>query len=138
MIQIIYTSIATRLFSVEDLREVLDHAREANRRKGLSGMLIYSGGDFLQLLEGPEDAVVETYSKICLDERHESVRKVAQVPIKQRKFADWAMGFADTSEIPPNFDGYVDLKTAFSELDETYASSVLGWFRTGAWHSVAA
>ena len=49
---VVYLSEGTRSFSGKDLQEILTKARENNSKLGLSGMLLFKGGNFLQALEG--------------------------------------------------------------------------------------
>ena len=58
MHQIVYTSTATEDFSTTDLRKLLLGARTRNRALGVSGMLVFHGGTFLQALEGEQRAVL--------------------------------------------------------------------------------
>ena len=58
--QIAYTSAAARTISDEDFQQILASARRNNPREGLTGMLTFAGGSFLQVLEGEKDAVERT------------------------------------------------------------------------------
>ena len=52
MIQIAYVSSTRELLSAEDIAQILSKSRENNGRRGITGMLLYKGGDVLQVLEG--------------------------------------------------------------------------------------
>lgn len=60
-------------------------------------MLLYRGGNFLQALEGPEEAVQETMLRISRDRRHRSVVQLYDGYHDERLFADWSMAFEDVS-----------------------------------------
>ena len=90
---IVYASSATSLPSVEQLNALLAASRESNRRASLTGMLLYNDGNFMQCLEGPEEAVKATYARIASDPGHKGVITLLDEPIAQRSFADWQMGF---------------------------------------------
>ena len=65
MIQLIYLSdLAGRDESV--LADILASAVRHNTASGITGMLLYAGGNFLQVIEGEEDAVHETYKRIIV------------------------------------------------------------------------
>ena len=49
--QVLYLSAAARLFSDVELRALLADARARNEAAGLTGMLLYEDGHFLQTLE---------------------------------------------------------------------------------------
>jgi hypothetical protein len=90
LIQLIYSS---QPFGFDDaaLNGILMTARRNNPRDGITGALICRQDLYLQLLEGPEDAVEARYRSIARDDRHlEVVRRVSR-RITERLFPDWAM-----------------------------------------------
>ena len=91
----IYLSTATRPFSKADLLELLAHSRQNNASLDITGMLLYKGGAFQQILEGPEDAVKKLYAKVALDPRHRGIIKFYESFEPGRQFPDWSMGFCD-------------------------------------------
>lgn len=93
MIRLVYVSKATKEMSSDMLMELLKQSRENNTLLGLSGMLLYGGGNFFQILEGEKEAVESMYEKILQDERHEESVLVDRSEIKERTFAEWTMGF---------------------------------------------
>jgi hypothetical protein len=102
---LIYLSESTIDFSQQDLRELLTKARENNSRLGVSGMLLFKDGNFLQVLEGEKETVLALYKKISLDTRHTRITALFQSFSAQRDFPDWSMGFQDlnspeTTNIP--------------------------------------
>lgn len=91
---IVYVSTATGNPSDRDLEELLIQARDRNQRLGITGMLIYGAGNFIQALEGDEAAVQEVYASIERDPRHVGVIKMLQFDDHERDFPDWAMAYA--------------------------------------------
>lgn len=103
---IIFISTATIAFGEAELLQLLAQARELNGKYGLTGMLAYSGGKFLQVLEGPRAAVETVYASIAADLRHGKLEKLADGWVEHCEFADWHMGFAlpPGQQLPlPNF-----------------------------------
>ena len=70
VLQLGYASAATVEFSDDDLRELLAKSRSNNMAAGITGMLLYHEGSFLQVLEGPSEAVEHLYARIRRDKRH--------------------------------------------------------------------
>lgn len=107
MIRIVYVSFATVPFSDADLAVLLEVSRRNNQRDGLTGMLLYRDGDFLQVLEGEAAAVRKTYDRIAADKRHGRIMVLDESTITQRDFGDWSMGFRRLAqrEMP---EGFVD------------------------------
>ena len=91
--QVLYHSRATKLPSESDLLALLDYSRHFNARHQITGLLLYSEGRYVQVLEGPEADVRALYSCIKADSRHEQVVTVLEGPSPERRFADWRMGF---------------------------------------------
>ena len=70
LVHLVYTSIAAREFSKEDHTELLKKSRAANELLGVTGMLLFSEGNFFQVLEGEPEVVDALYTKISRDPRH--------------------------------------------------------------------
>lgn len=95
---LVYTSAATELFDKPALLELLTKARANNQQRGITGLLLYKDGDFIQLLEGPKAAVKALYTLIDSDPRHVGSTVMAEGERDQRLFADWSMGFRDLAD----------------------------------------
>lgn len=98
---LVYISEAARDLSYTDLREILEVSTKNNLRDGITGLLIYRDGYFLQLLEGDEKAVKALVNKIRFDDRNSSLRVLIETFGEERLFGDWAMAFYD-GEIASN------------------------------------
>jgi len=113
----VYRSKARPGLADADIQGILEVSRRTNPNSGLSGMLLYGRGRFIQLLEGPGPAVDRTYRRILSDPRHYDVVLVYDRSGEPRRFTDWAMGFA-------HIEPYAHLAsvTDFMQLDETMDS----------------
>ena len=124
LISLVYVSSAVQLFSSEDLLHLLEQARQKNGRLGVTGMLVYKGGNFMQALEGSAQVVRDLYATIARDPRHRATSKLLDRSTKERQFADWTMGFTNLDGVKP-IDG-----TGFSDiLNQPLNSS---WFSEDA------
>lgn len=99
LITVAYVSSATRMFTSDELAAILDVSRERNTRDDITGMLIYSDGNFIQVLEGPEARVRDTVERIRKDARHTQFTFLLDQPIGERIFAGWAMGFKNVGSV---------------------------------------
>lgn len=90
LIQLVY---ASRPFGYDDaiLAGILLDARRCNERDGITGALICRADLYLQLLEGPQDAVEACYDRIKRDDRHIEPRNLLERSVKTRLFPAWAM-----------------------------------------------
>jgi hypothetical protein len=98
MFRLIYVSTARELMDKDALLGILAKAREKNARLGITGMLLYKDGNFLQLLEGEESLVRDVYATIARDTRHFDSMIMMEEEVSERVFADWKMGFHDLSD----------------------------------------
>ncbi|UOG76528.1 BLUF domain-containing protein [Hymenobacter tibetensis] len=97
MHHIVYQSYAVGQPATSELRTLLKQARINNAALGVTGLLLYSHGSFLQVLEGEVEVVQEIYAKIKVDYRHTRVITLADGYIQKRFFTDWSMGFQELS-----------------------------------------
>ena len=113
MFFLVYVSSATRPFSGEDLRVLLETCRKNNAELGVTGMLLYKDGNFMQVLEGDEGAVRGLYEKIAADPRHSGEITLQQGFAEGRQFPDWSMGFRDLDSPEAHADpGYSEFLNA--------------------------
>lgn len=93
MKRLLYISTARSVLSSSELDALLAKSRQANAAAGVTGLLVVGGRRFLQVLEGPDEAVSATYDRIKGDPRHFALVKLHDKSIETRSFASWAMGF---------------------------------------------
>jgi hypothetical protein len=93
MFRIVYVSTAAVAFSEEELRHLLRAARSNNEASGVTGMLVYSRGQFLQALEGESGPVISTFDRISADVRHAELKTLQRGNHADQWFANWSMGF---------------------------------------------
>jgi len=139
MLQIIYSSASTKLFTHEDLVELLRAARQTNAAADVTGMLLYHAGCFLQVLEGPDEHVETIYAKVLKDPRHTNQLLLVREAIEERAFEHWSMGFVDTTRITERIPGFVDYVRALESmsLDKTRARLILRRFQEGIYRRSA-
>ena len=86
-----------------ELDALLVEARNFNRDRDFTGMLLYMGGNFCQGIEGPQDEIDALMARIRRDPRHKDVRQLIRAPAREREFGTWSMGFlraANADEAP--------------------------------------
>ena len=95
--------------SGQDLALLLLQAQKTNGQNNVSGMLLYSEGSFIQLLEGTKEAVDSTFARILRDTRHHHCQVLLRQHISARLFENWFMGFESISNRQlEDLPGYVD------------------------------
>lgn len=109
MLSLIYASTATKLFTQQELVELLEISQKNNVKTDITGMLLYRGGNFIQVIEGEPDAVLELYETIKQDPRHKDVTLLSKDPIKNRQFPNWSMGFRNIDQMTvAELEGFTD------------------------------
>ena len=91
LISLIYASRSTESFHEHEIPDLLQQVRIANAKQQITGMLLYIGGSFLQILEGPPELIDGMFSKISADKRHTQLRLIATEPLAERAFEGWTM-----------------------------------------------
>ena len=107
-----YVSSALQKFSKPQLLSLLHEAREKNAYKGITGMLLYKDGNFMQMIEGEATALHTLRQSITNDPRHHQLLVIFDEPAETRLFTDWTMGFYDLAdpalEILPGFSAFMN------------------------------
>lgn len=93
LMHLIYVSNSPAPLDAAELDRILESAVRHNTPQQVTGMLLYVNGSFMQVLEGEEAAVKETYGRIAKDPRHTNIFILEQGPIAARSFDRWSMGF---------------------------------------------
>ena len=86
-----YTSRARLDLGDEDLAAIHQSARHLNALDGITGLLLYDGSRFLQIVEGTEDAVDNLVDRLRMDPRHSAFEVRDERFVDRRSFPDWSM-----------------------------------------------
>jgi hypothetical protein len=137
LVRLLYASRAIDPASAE-IEQILAQSRQGNPGLGITGILCYGGGIFLQAIEGGRNAVSELYGHIQRDPRHKDVILLHYEEISERRFSGWTMGQVNMSKInasillkyaeKPELDPYnVSGKVSLALLEELMATaSIMG------------
>jgi hypothetical protein len=123
MVQLVYISSTRQLLSGDEIAEILFKSRRNNSAAGVTGMLLYKGGNVLQVLEGEEENVQRTFAKIEKDPRHFGVVRLYEKEIEKRDFPEWSMAFKDPdAEGATYLEGYNSIMERTSDWNALQAS----------------
>ena len=89
--QLVYRSKATEKFSEEDLSKIMSDSLPYNEPNGITGILLFDGEYFFQVLEGECEKVEALYEHIKKDRRHSAIVKVTEIVIHERNFGAWLL-----------------------------------------------
>jgi hypothetical protein len=102
LVRLLYASRATTEVGHDELLAILKKSRANNLQCGVTGVLCYSGGVFLQVLEGGRGPVSQLYNRITQDKRHADVVLLAYEEIGERSFVGWSMGQVNLNRLNPS------------------------------------
>lgn len=92
LVRLMYASRAVPGVDQEELMAILRKSKANNPSQGITGVLCFSEGIFLQVLEGGRGAVNRLYNRIVADQRHCDAELLLYQEIGERRFAGWSMG----------------------------------------------
>jgi hypothetical protein len=97
-----YVSRASDSVNQNELVAILKKSKANNVGTGITGVLCFSAGIFLQVLEGGRSQVSALYNKIATDPRHHDVVLLSFEEVGERSFAGWSMGRANLARLNPS------------------------------------
>ena len=137
LVRLLYASRAVDA-GPEAIESILAQARQHNLATGITGILCYGGGIFLQAIEGGRRAVSQLYNQIVADPRHQDVELLHYQEITERRFGGWTMGQVNLAKLNasivlkyserPELDPYaVSGEVSLALLEELMATaSIIG------------
>jgi hypothetical protein len=99
LVRLLYASRSADPGSNDVTEAILAQSRSHNPACGITGILCYGGGIFLQALEGGRAQVSELYGHIQRDPRHKDVVLLHYEEITERRFGGWTMGQVNVAKI---------------------------------------
>lgn len=138
LVRLLYVSRAVNKDGAGLIESILESSRSHNLGNGITGVLCYGGGVFLQAIEGGRQAVNTLYNQIVEDERHTDVVLLHYEEIEERRFGGWSMGQVNLAKLntsivlkyseKPEFDPYgVSGRVSLALLEELMATaSIIG------------
>lgn len=135
LVRLLYASRAVDT-SPEAIESILSQSRQHNPVTGITGILCYGGGIFLQAIEGGRQQVSDLFGHIQRDPRHKDVILLHYDEIFERRFGGWTMGQVNLSKLnhsillkyseKPELDPYsVSGKVSLALLEDLMATAAI-------------
>ena len=86
-----YTSLARLDLDASDIEAIHRVARQFNALDGITGVLIFNGTHFLQVIEGDEQAIDDLVERLRRDTRHSGFEIRDERMVEQSSFPEWSM-----------------------------------------------
>jgi hypothetical protein len=136
LVRLLYASRSADPGSAEVTESILAQSRSHNPAMGITGILCYGGGIFLQALEGGRNQVSDLYGHIQTDPRHTDVVLLHYEEISERRFGGWTMGQVNVANVntsillkyseKPELDPYsVSGKVSLALLEDLMATAAI-------------
>lgn len=123
--ELIYSSRSTPAITSKTLENILDISTLKNLENNITGLLIFDGSTFCQILEGEKDVLEATYERIKNDSRHIDAEIFHIGEIEDRNFAQWSMSFKRIQQkIEPT--NWTDWIAAQEQIANISAKGTLG------------
>lgn len=143
-----YKSMATTNPTPADLKAMVSMARARNRELGITGMLLFEDGCFLQTLEGPPAQLDQVWNSIKRDPRHRDIQVLSEHVVNNRLFSAWDLMLYDrqhdrtkqaaSAAVPPAIAKTIKKLVRLSlEGDDPKIEAVLGQLAEQGWKSDA-
>lgn len=136
LISLTYVSFASHSMTDDELKAILETARNFNGKNDISGMLLFRDDFFIQVLEGNLAVVEPLFAKIEKDPRHQNVLVIEKGAIETRSFSNWSMGFNKIDdanvETLPGFNDFLqnDRDVSFFTTQPSRATEMLARFKS--------
>ncbi|CAN5551402.1 hypothetical protein BH11PSE7_BH11PSE7_11650 [soil metagenome] len=118
--EFIYVSSLAAATPFTAVPQIVSRSRQYNKANDITGMLMFDGQRFAELLEGPSDVLFEVIERIRLDPRHTNIEVLHHASVEERRFVRFSMGYVpveledalsglEKSEGPAAVQGFLDL-----------------------------
>lgn len=101
LVRCLYASRASVPLQAHALEDILAQSRRNNPKQGITGLLLFANGIFVQVIEGSRYEISRLLAKIVRDERNTDVEILSHEEITERCFGIWTMGQANMTSINP-------------------------------------
>lgn len=119
LLRLIYLSRVWQSMTNTQLEAILLKSRTNNPKHKITGLLCYGGTSFIQILEGPEDQVVQLYANIINDERHHDCKLLDVHLDTKRMFDKWAMAYVHSTQ-----DDFAELSDIIDRASKKHEQTV--------------
>ncbi len=98
--QILYCSLAKQPMDEIAIEQLVHTAADLNRMDHITGMLMYADGVFVQLIEGPRQAIDHLWARLLHDKRHQAVVQLYhRREVEARACDGWDMRYVQREDL---------------------------------------
>jgi len=131
---LVYVSSSARPVTDADLQHLLQRAQKRNGSCGVTGVLLFDAGNFMQYIEGPQEGLSTVYGHIRRDPLHTGIIELCNEAPAARAFEDWAMGAQMLDAAPGEGPWLVDSALEHRFKVGAVATGAAAALLQGFWH----
>ena len=120
-----YVSRPRPNLALTEIPRIVAKCRTCNVVEGLTGVLLFTGVDFAQLIEGEPESVSSVWSRIQADERHRDLMVILDERAPDRWFPDWRVGFPSDSAVVARIGAWRQCASVLDDAGRTELRQVL-------------
>lgn len=114
----------------QDFNNILNTARKENPVHGITGVLFYDQGKFIQIIEGEKESLETLMHKLKCDHRHKNMKTLIDTAVDRRELADWNMeAFNISSHKGKDWELLTEFRDAYLETFKVSSSQLISWLR---------
>ncbi len=119
-----YVSRLRSGLSLTQIPRIVSICRANNEVNGISGVLLFTGADFAQLIEGEAKSVADLWARIRADKRHCDIARFLDEQAPSRWFPDWRVGFTLDPGLMARIAQWRELTSGSSSSDQASAGDL--------------
>tara|TARA_R100001369_G_scaffold21881_4_gene39787 strand:+ start:37350 stop:37754 length:405 start_codon:yes stop_codon:yes gene_type:complete len=107
---IVYVSTASKDLEKKEIENILNSSKKWNNENDVTGLLLFSGGNFFQIIEGEKNLILELFQNINSDKRHHNITQIFGKEIHKEAYDGYDSDFvSDEADYDPEkFQHYLN------------------------------
>lgn len=107
---IVYVSNASEDLEKNQINEILNNSKKWNNDNDITGLLLFSGGNFFQIIEGEKKTIIELFQNIQSDNRHHNIMQILGKDIHKPAYDGFESDFVSEESYydPEKFHEYLN------------------------------
>jgi hypothetical protein len=120
-----YVSYPAADLAPKEVSRIIQVSRVNNAARGMTGVLVYTGTDFAQLIEGRHESVEALWRKLRADPRHRDVVPFIDEPTERPWFETWRMGYLYDDTLSERIAEWRTLKARLEHVEHDAVRSLM-------------
>lgn len=125
-----YVSTADTDLETQEIKDLLAHSKKINNERNITGLLLFSEGNFFQVIEGNKMKVKNLFQKIKDDKRHHGIIKIFEKEITRESYNGYESSFLseEAKYNDPSLQYYINYLKVLDPKSQNTIKSILRAF----------